>query len=93
MAQEGRMLPIGFACGRWGNISPVDITLKNLSVVGAVPNFPRDVMQQMQEHLGKLYRDGKIRMLIDREIGFDGIRDSLQDLADRKAHGRIIAVH
>jgi NADPH2:quinone reductase len=93
MAQEGRMLPIGFACGRWGNISPVDITLKNLSVVGAVPNFPREIMQEMQTHLIKLYHEGKIRMLIDREIGFDDIRTGLQDLADRKSHGRIIAIH
>lgn len=92
-ASEGRLLPIGFACGRWGNISPVALTLNNLSVVGAVPNFPRPDLLAMHDALVRLYRDGKIRMLIDRQITFDNIRSGLQDLADRKVSGRIVAVH
>jgi len=33
MRWNGRLLPIGFACGRWGVISPVVLTLKNISIV------------------------------------------------------------
>lgn len=92
-APEGRILPIGFACGRWGNIPAVTLALKNLSIVGVLPAFPRDIMQAMHEHLGCLYQDGAIRMLVDRQISFSQIRDGLQDLADRKVQGRIVAVH
>ncbi|MBY0510117.1 MAG: NADPH:quinone oxidoreductase family protein [Rhodospirillaceae bacterium] len=93
VAPEGRLLPIGFACGRWGNIPMVTLTLKNLSIIGAVPSFPRPDMVKVQDELAQLYRAGKIKMLIDRKIGFDGIRDGLQDLADRKVNGRVVAVY
>ncbi len=94
VASEGRLLPIGFACGRWGVISPQTLTLKNISIVGALAGgFPREYMMEMHNHLSVLYAQGKIRMVIDRTIGFDDIRDSLQDLADRKVKGRVIAIH
>jgi hypothetical protein len=32
-------------------------------------------------------------MVIDSRVGFDDIRNSLQDLADRKVRGRVVAVH
>lgn len=93
-ASEGRLLPIGFACGRWGVISPQTLTLKNISIVGALAGgFPPEFMQAMHKHLCDLYTAGKIRMVIDHQIGFDDIADGLQDVADRKVRGRIIAVH
>jgi len=93
-AQEGRLLPIGFACGRWGVISPQTLTLKNISLVGVLAGgFPRDYMMSMHDHLVALYTAGKIKMVIDRRIGFDDIRDGLQDVADRKVRGRIVAIH
>ena len=93
-ALEGRLLPIGFACGRWGVISPQTLTLKNISIVGALAGgFPPEFMMEMHNHVCRLYAEGKIRMVIDRRIGFDDIRDSLQDLADRKVLGRIVAIH
>ena len=94
MAMEGRLLPIGFACGRWGVISPQTLTLKNIAIVGALAGgFPRDDMMAMHNHLAELYARGAIRMAIDRTIGFDDIRDGVQNVADRKVQGRIVAVH
>jgi NADPH2:quinone reductase len=93
-APEGRLLPIGFACGRWGMISPLILTLKNISIVGVLAGgFPRQDMVAMHEHLQALYDGGAIRMMIDRKIGFGEIRDGLQDVADRKVRGRIVAIH
>ncbi|MDB5397651.1 MAG: alcohol dehydrogenase [Rhodospirillales bacterium] len=93
-APEGRLLPIGFACGRWGMISPLVLTLKNISIVGVLAGgFPREDMVAMHEHLLRLYGTGAIRMKIDRKIGFGDIRDGVQDVADRKVHGRIVAIH
>jgi NADPH2:quinone reductase len=94
IAQEGRLLPIGFACGRWGVISPQTLTLKNISIVGALAGgFPREYMLEMHRHLTELYTKRAIRMVIDSRVGFDDIRNSLQDLADRKVRGRVVAVH
>jgi NADPH2:quinone reductase len=93
-AQEGRLLPIGFACGHWGVISPVVLTLKNISIVGVLAGgFPRDYMMSMHNHLVQLYQTGAIRMVIDKRIGFDDIAQGVQDVADRKVRGRIVAIH
>lgn len=93
-APEGRLLPIGFACGRWGQVSPLTLTMKNIAIVGVLAGgFPRADMLAMHAHLLRLYRDDKIRMMLDRVIGFADIGPALQDVADRKVHGRIVAVH
>jgi NADPH2:quinone reductase len=94
MASEGRLLPIGFACGRWGVVSPQTLALKNISAVGALGGgFPRDFMLAMHQHLLELYREGKIRVLIDRRIGFEEIAEGVQFVADRKVKGRVVALH
>jgi NADPH2:quinone reductase len=94
MASEGRLLPIGFACGRWGVVSPQTLALKNISAVGALGGgFPRAFMLEMHHQLLKLYRDGKIRVRIDHTIGFDDISDGVQWVADRKVKGRVVAIH
>lgn len=94
MASEARLLPIGFACGRWGEVSPQVLALRNISVVGALGGgFPRDFMLEMHQHLLALYREGKIRVLLDQTVGFDGIRDGVQWVADRKVKGRVVATH
>jgi len=94
MASEGRLLPIGFACGRWGVVSPQTLALKNISIVGALGGgFPPEFMQGMHQHLLSLYREGKIRVVIDHKINFDQIRDGVQWVADRKVKGRVVAIH
>jgi NADPH2:quinone reductase len=94
LANEGRLLPIGFACGRWGEISPALLVFKNASIVGVIAGgFDRDYMISMHKELLGLYTSGKIRVAIDRKIGFKEIGAGLQDLADRKVRGRIVAVY
>ena len=94
MASEARLLPIGFACGRWGVVSPQTLALKNISIVGALGGgFPPEFMQSMHQHLLELYRQGKIRVIIDHKIGFDEIRNGVQWVADRKVRGRVVAIH
>lgn len=94
LAQEGRLLPIGFACGRWGEISPALLVFKNASIVGTIAGgFDRDFMVKMHRELLDLHAQGKIRVAIDRKIGFEGIADGLQALADRKVKGRVVALY
>lgn len=94
LAQEGRLLPIGFACGRWGEIPVASLVFKNASILGTIAGgFDRDYMLSMHKELLSLYAKGAIRVAVDRQIGFVDIKSGLQDLADRKVLGRIVAVY
>lgn len=94
LAHEGRLLPIGFACGRWGEISPALLVFKNASIVGTLAGgFDRDFMVSMHRELLDLHARGRISVAIDRRIGFDEIGAGLQALADRQVRGRIVAVY
>lgn len=94
LAHEGRLLPIGFACGRWGEISPALLAFKNASIVGVIAGgFEREYMVSMHRELLDLHAHGKIRVAIDRRIGFDGIGAGLQALAERKVRGRVVAIY
>lgn len=91
-APEARLLPIGFACGRWGVVSPQLLALKNLSIVGALGGgFEREYMLSMHDELLRLYAAGAIKVAVDRRIGFAGIRDGLTAVAERRVAGRIVA--
>lgn len=92
IAREGRLLPIGFASGRWGVVSPQTLALRNISIVGALGGgFEREWMLSMHEELLKLYERGAIRVAVDRVIAFEEIRDGLIDLTERRVTGRIVA--
>lgn len=94
LATEGRLLPIGFACGRRGVVPTGILNRKNASIVGVLGGgLDWSVMLAMHDHLLRLYAEGAIKMAIDRRITFSEIRDGLQDLADRKVRGRIVAIN
>jgi NADPH2:quinone reductase len=94
LAHQGRILPIGYACGRWGNIQPETITRGNISVIGAVPSgFPRADMLAMHAKLLQLRAAGSLRLDVDRTIPFADIPQGLQDIADRRVRGRVVALH
>ncbi len=94
LAHEGRLLPIGFACGRWGEISPALLVFKNASIVGTIAGgFDREYMMSMHRELLQLHAQGRIRVAIDRKVGFADIGEGLQALADRKVKGRVVALY
>lgn len=93
-AREGRLIPIGYASGRWGMIPPTELAWRNASILGALPSgFPRSEMLAMHAHLAGLYETGKIRVAVDRQIAFDDIPKGLMDVAQRRVQGRIVALH
>jgi len=94
IAREGRLLPIGFACGRWGVVGVETLAFRNISIVGALGGgFERDEMLAVHDTLLKLHDAGKIAVVIDRRIGFAEIAAGAQRVADRLVRGRIVAVH
>jgi NADPH:quinone reductase len=93
LAMEGRILPIGFACGKWGRVSPELFAFKNASLVGAIAGmFPRQDMLAMHDEILRLRAAGELKQFLDRVISFDRIGEALQDLADRKVRGRVVAI-
>ncbi len=82
IAMQGRFLLVGWACGRWPDI-PIWKTLgRNSSLVGvyAGRSYSGDVHADIHRGLMEFYRQGKVRSLTTRTIGFDEVPDALEAL-------------
>ena len=92
IANEGRLLAIGYSSGSWKNAAPAAVVFKNCSVVGVLAAFyDKDFLDRTHEELLKLYAEGNIRPTTQK-VSFDDIPTALTDLADRKVIGRVVAV-
>jgi len=93
LANEGRLLVVGFASGEWVAISLLDAVMRNYSVVG-VMGAGRDHARDTAAHaeLLRLYKEGLIRSAPTRTAPFDQLPKALQTVADRKSLGRIVLV-
>jgi NADPH2:quinone reductase len=92
IANEGRMLAIGYSSGTWKNAATGAVVFKNCSVVGVLAAmYDKDFLDRTHQELLKLYAEGKIRPA-RRSVEFTDIPSALTDLADRKVIGRVVAV-
>jgi len=92
-AREGRLLPIGFAAGRWGVVGHDVLAMRNISIVGALGGgFEPEVMAAVHNTLVSLHAAGKITVPIDEKIAFTEIATGVQHVADRKVCGRLVAL-
>jgi len=92
IANEGRLLAIGYASGGWKNAATAAVVFKNCSVVGVLAAlYDKDFLDRTHQELLKLYAEDKIRP-IKQKISFEDIPNALTDLADRKIIGRVVAV-
>ncbi len=94
-APEGRLLVVGFA----GGVQQIGANLllyRNQSVVGvylgAYSKDPagRAYMAGVWDEVMRWYADGKLRPVIDREVGLDGVGAALTDLAGRRVTGKVV---
>jgi NADPH2:quinone reductase len=91
MALQGRILPIGFAAGRWGEVPMGKILGRNLTVVGAMPTgFPRQDMLAWHQQLLDLMAQAEAPSLVTARYSFDDIPQALISLAGRGAMGRVV---
>jgi NADPH2:quinone reductase len=91
---EGRLLPVGFASGRRGDIPSALLNRRNASIVGVLGGgFPRNEMLEVHEALMRLRADGAIQTVIDHTVAFDAIPDGLEAISQRNVQGRIVALH
>ncbi len=93
IANEGRLIPIGFAGGNFQDAPTLDIVLKNFSVVGYLAAFyDKELLDHEHEKILNLFSKGKIQPLVKRIISFEEIPEALADLSDRKVIGRVVAI-
>ena len=91
IANEGRLLAIGYSSGSWKNAATGAVVFKNCSVVGVLAAlYDKDFLDRTHEDLLKLYAEGKIRPKTQK-VSFDDIPAALTDLAHRKVIGRVVA--
>jgi NADPH2:quinone reductase len=92
IANEGRLLSIGYSSGSWKNAATGAVVFKNCSVVGVLAAlYDKDFLDRTHEELLKLYAARDIRPT-KQTIQFEDIPNALTDLADRKVVGRVVAV-
>jgi NADPH2:quinone reductase len=92
IANEGRLLAIGYASGSWKNAATAAVVFKNCSVVGVLASgYDKDYLDRAHQELFKLYAEEKIRPA-SRYVAFSDIPQALADLADRKMIGKAVAI-
>lgn len=92
IANGGRLLAVGFACGRWGEIPTARLIQQNCSVMGVyVGAYSRQQMLQCHEQMLSLYQQQKIRVDLDSEVAFNDIPGALQRLSSRGVLGKMVA--
>lgn len=82
IAMQGRFLLVGWACGRWPYIPAWKTLIRNSSLVGvfAGRSYGGDVHADIHKGLMAFYREGKVRSLTTRTIGFDEVPAALEEL-------------
>ena len=94
IAQDGRLLVIGFAGGRIPSIAANRILLKNISVVGAFwgghvkahPAYPAATQAALEE----LWNAGKIRPEVTSDWTLEQLPEAMKALAERKVSGKAV---
>lgn len=93
---EGRLLIIGFTGGSIPQIETNRLLLKNISIVGLPWGQYLDRGSELttlcQNHLYDLIKIGAISPLVFKTIPFDGIKEGLKLIEDRRVVGKIVSV-
>ena len=91
IANEGRLLAIGYASGAWHDASTETLVRKNVSVVGVfVGAYGKSVLEKVHDRLLARWREGTIRGQVAREIPLEEISAALERLAQRRSFGKTV---
>jgi NADPH2:quinone reductase len=91
VANEGRILTVGFAGGGWGTVSTADVTVRNYSVVGVFAGaYDRELRAEVQRELLGLWDAGAIRSIVTTSVPFDDAPALLESLASRRMMGKAV---
>ena len=94
LAWRGRLVTLGFAGGRIPKLSLNAVLLKNIEISGLhwsdYREWHPDWMRRAQEHLFRLYEEGKLPATIDRTMPLAQVVDAMALLQDRKVMGKVV---
>jgi NADPH2:quinone reductase len=91
VAPEGRILAIGFASGRWGQIDTSRLVYGNFSVVGVIPShYDRAFKERAQERLLGWWKEGRLRPQIDELVAFEALPSALERLVSGGVKGKLV---
>jgi NADPH2:quinone reductase len=92
IASEGRLLAVGYASGTWSDVSTRTLVARNASVLGVyVGAYTKSTLSEVHQQLLDLWAQGRIRALTSREVAFASIGEALEDIAGRRATGKLVA--
>lgn len=96
IAWEGRLVVVGFAAGRIPQAPANILLVKNISVVGVHWSNYRDrAPDLLAASFAKLFgwvESGDLKPLVTMTYALDEVPQALEDLAGRKARGKIVVV-
>ena len=91
LANEGRLLLVGFASGRWPDLPAHDMVRANASAVGVFAGaYSRAESVVMMAELLDLAHSGRLAALPTSMVGFDDLPAALGELAAGRAVGRSV---
>jgi NADPH:quinone reductase len=91
VANEGRVLTVGFAGGAWGTVSTADVTVRNYSVVGVFAGaYDRELRAEVQRALLELWDRGGIHSIVTASVPFEDAPALLESLASRRVMGKAV---
>jgi NADPH2:quinone reductase len=96
MAWGGRFVTVGFASGEIPRIPLNLVLLKGIIVngftMGGFASHQPDDFARDQDELNELYRSGRFTPHISARYGLEGAGQALEDLAERRALGKVLVV-
>ena len=91
IANEGRLLAIGYASGAWHDASTEKLVRRNVSVVGVFFGaYDKPFLEKVHHRLLTRWREGTIRGQVAREIPLEEVSAALEELAQRHAFGKTV---
>jgi NADPH2:quinone reductase len=96
VANEGRMVVVGFAGGRVQELRGSHVLMRNYSVVGLYMGAysktaeGRALVRAANAEVLQLAVDGMIRPVVDRVVGLEDVPAALADLGARRTSGKIV---
>ena len=93
IANEGRLLCIGFASGRWGEPRAAHLVQHNYSVMGVMPgSYDRAFKVAAHESLLEHWQRGQLRVPIHERFDFEDVPKAIHALSQGSVMGKIAVI-
>lgn len=92
IANDGVLLIVGFASGKMPKLAAHRLLLKRASATGVYWNHDTDgeLLAGVTRDMTGLLAAGKLNPVVSRRYAFDDLQSALNDLANRRATGKIV---